>query len=214
MKRAALILFIVCLMSFFLAAQTTCVISARMNNFMYAGLENPLSIAVPDYPCASLYVTTDNGTLKGDGCEYVTIPKNGNSATVYANVIENGDTIEKGSWQFRVFKVPDPTPTIAGRSNQRPEIPLNLLLALPILQTKMERFDIDVHFIVKSYDMTVETINLKPLTFHSENSHFTEEMKEALKTLSEGAIVRFSNIVVDGPDGTTRTIEDLVLKIE
>ena len=196
------------------------VVSAIKENRMYAGIDNPIRVAVPNYSCSELIVQTDNGPLKGDGCKYVARPRGGSSLTVFVSVSQGKDTLMAGKWSYRVFSVPNPIPTVAGRDAEHPEMSTNRILASPMLVLKMVNFDHEIFWGVNSFDMHVTEANGNQISYHADGQKFTSEMIEKIKDLKSGSLVKISSISAsivanDGSidEGMTRTLSDLELKI-
>jgi hypothetical protein len=197
------------------------VVSAIKENRMYSGIDNPIRVAVPKFSCSDLIVHTDNGTLTGDGCEYVARPNGGSVLTVFVSVFQGKDTVTAGKWSYRVFSVPNPIPTVAGRDAENPEMSINRILASPMLVLKMVNFDHEIFWRVNAFDMEVTHADGNQVTFHTDGQKFTSEMIEKIKGLKPGASVKISSISASvlANDGSTdetmtRTLDDLELKIK
>ncbi|MDD4236898.1 MAG: GldM family protein [Bacteroidales bacterium] len=84
------------------------VVSVDLNNYVYAKVENPISIAVPGVLNKNLYVVAETGVLKDmDNGNYFLIPE---FPIANLNIFEinESDTVLVGNYQLRVFRIPQP----------------------------------------------------------------------------------------------------------
>ena len=92
----------------------TATISATMMNVLYAGIENPISIAVPGIPSNAISASMTNGSLTRNGNEWSARPdKVGTEAVVTVTATVDGRRQTVATTNFRVRKLPDPMPYIA-----------------------------------------------------------------------------------------------------
>ncbi len=122
MKKTLLVL--LCIISCIqMTSYSQAVVSAAKNNFVYAGIENPISIAVFDISADKIEVSTDNGKLrKVDNALYVLVPNtNARSLKIKVFSMEKKDTIIHDTYEFRILHVPHPEISI-GRFNITNEI--------------------------------------------------------------------------------------------
>ena len=92
----------------------TATISATMMNVLYAGIDNPLSIAVPGIPSNAISASMTNGTLSRNGDTWNAHPdKVGTEAVVTVTATIDGRQQTVATSNFRVRKLPDPMPYIA-----------------------------------------------------------------------------------------------------
>lgn len=115
MKKTLLVL--ICIISCIqMTSYSQAVVSAAKNNFVYAGIENPISIAVFDISADNISVSTDNGKIrKVDNALYVLIPNtNARSLKIKVFSLKKNDTIIHGTSVFRILHVPHPEISIGG----------------------------------------------------------------------------------------------------
>ena len=94
--------------------EPTATVSATMMNVLYAGIDNPISISVPGVANSAVSATMTNGTLTRSGDHWVAHPnKVGEKATVSVTAQMDGRPMTMAQTEFRVRKLPDPTPYIA-----------------------------------------------------------------------------------------------------
>ena len=198
-------------------------ISATMMNVLYAGINNPISIAVPGVPQGSISATMTNGTLTKSGDGWVAHPtKVGAECVISVTAEMDGQRTNVGSTTFRVRKLPDPMPFITykdanGQPNRyrggKPGISKAMLMAAGGLDAAIDDEILNIDYKVVSFECNfVDAMG----DYHPEasnSSHFTERQKERIKRLQHGKQFFITNVKATGPDGITRTISPLQIII-
>lgn len=96
-----------------------CAVSNDKNNFVYRGIENPMSIVVSGVKPEKIYVVATNCSLeyKRPG-RYVLTPLQGNETKIVILIyeIKKKDTVLIGNSEFRIEELPDPTVFIHGKT--------------------------------------------------------------------------------------------------
>ena len=193
-------------------------ISATMMNVLYAGINNPISIAVPGVPESSISATMTNGSLTKSGDGWIARPvKVGAECVISVTAEMDGQRTNVGSTTFRVRKLPDPTPFISykdaeGHTNRykggRP-FAKNLLMAASGLDAAIDDEILNIDFKVVSFEcLFVDAMG----DFHPEASNsaqFTERQKERIKRLQHGKRFLIRGVKATGPDGITREISPI-----
>ena len=194
-------------------------VSATMMNVLYAGINNPISIAVPGVPQSSISATMTNGTLSKSGEGWVAHPaKVGTECVITVTAEMDGQRTNVGSTTFRVRKLPDPTPFItykdaSGQPNRykggKPGITKALLLAAGGLDAAIDDEILNIDYKVVSFECNfVDAMG----DYHPEasnSSQFTERQKDRIKRLQHGKQFFITNVKATGPDGITRTISPI-----
>lgn len=188
------------------------VVTCDKNNDLYIGVDNPISVAVENYPSNQIIVKADHGTLEGSGWRYFyrgTEP-GGVSITVY----KKSNLKEIGSWHFRLRYIPDPVPKIGPYGNSYRNARAIVLRSQNWIRADLEYFDYEATFRVDSFTLSIfyrDSCFIKKVL--NAGNNFTDEVRAALKTIKNGDIVIFEKISVIGPDRRRRLISPLVLTI-
>ena len=191
-------------------------VSATMMNVLYAGINNPISIAVPGVPQGSISATMTNGTLSKSGDGWVAHPtKVGSECVITVTAEMDGQRTNVGSTTFRVRKLPDPMPFITfkdanGQSNRyrggKPGISKAALIAAGGVDAAIDDDLLNIDYKVVSFECTfVDAMG----DYHPEvssSAHFTDRQKERMRRLQHGKQFFITNVKATGPDGITRTI--------
>ncbi len=188
-------------------------ISATKMNVFYVGIHNPVEISASGIPNEKLKPTISGGaSIKsvGAGRYIVRVKRPGIKVRIAVNAEVNGKTVNLGTKQFYVKRLPDPLPKVARKKGG--VIAKNVLLAQAGVAADIENLDIDVKFIVQSFTVTAFIRGYEEVQ-KSSNYRFTEGQKRIFKNLKSGSRVFISDIKAKGPDGTIRSLPAIALRI-
>ncbi|GAF03450.1 type IX secretion system motor protein PorM/GldM [Saccharicrinis fermentans] len=178
------------------------VISPIKMNVFYEGVDNPVAISVPGVASNALKISMTNVVQKRSGANFIVRPKAGTAgrkSIVSVSAEIGGKTKFIGKQEFRIKRVPDPVPTVAGESGGK--IRKNVLLAQSGVFAEMKDFDFELEYKVTRFTVSV----LKGgyiVDEPSKSSKFTAQQKELIKGMSRGAKVSIEGIRAKGPSGT------------
>lgn len=198
-------------------------VSATLVNVLYAGIDNPISISVPGMAMSQVSASMTNGTLTRRGDGWVARPSTiGTPAviTVSANVDGRNQTV--GSYNFRVRKLPDPTayiPVVSKDGNSDMykggrAIAKGTLLSAGGIKAAIDDEILNIPFSVVSFQTVVNDQRGDNLIENSAGASFSERQKAQLRELKPGRRVLITNIKAHGPDGVTRTISPLDVRVK
>ncbi len=196
----------------YIVAQPSATISPTKMNVFYIGVPNPVSISVPGVANDQVRVSITGGggtiTKTGNGLYEVKVSTVGNcKVTVSADM--KGTSRSMGSMDFRVKKVPDPVAYIGGVKTG------NIgkgVLAASCLIPKMENFDFDLNFKIVSFSLTMN-MQGDLVTKTGSGNCLSGEMKNMVDKAGRGQKIYIEDIKAVGPDGSTRTLAPINLKI-
>lgn len=77
-------------------------------NVLYIGVDNPLTIAVPNIPSDQLIVMIDNGSISGSNGRYIAHVTQSGTATIRVATVQNDRKVMLSEQVFRVKFMPDP----------------------------------------------------------------------------------------------------------
>lgn len=191
-------------------------VSATMMNVFYAGINNPVSIAVPGVPENSIAATMTNGSLvKGTNGNWIAHPtKVGAECVITVTAEMDGQRTNVGSTTFRVRKLPDPAPFIAttdakgnpSRYKGGRPFPKAALLAAKGLDAAIDDDILNIDYKVVSFETVMFDQMGNAIPEISAGSNFSERQKNAIKRLQHGKRFYISKVKATGPDGITRDI--------
>jgi GldM C-terminal domain len=183
-------------------------VAPTKNNYLYIGIENPLSISVSEFSDKDLIVKTTNGIINGGNGEYKVTPLSGNKLEIFVYVKCKTDTCFVGTSQFRLKKIPDPD-VFLGWCKDKTSVHKGELLAGVGLVTSVGDFIYDLKFPIKSFEL--KTIkDKKEIILKSSSAAYTKEMQELISESKSGTELIFQNIIVIYPDKTERLLEKTI----
>lgn len=193
-------------------ADPAVVISPTKMNVFYLGVDNPVSLAAPGLPPDLIQPEISNGELVKTAEGYVVRPKVAGKKceiSVYAKM--NGQRRKLQTQEFRVKEVPDPVAKVAGFREGK--IKKNLLLAAGGIDVEMENFDFDMKFTVQGFSMYT-VVDGYAQDQVAKGSAFTTDQLKMIKSLKRNQILVIEQIMVKGPDGSTRRLPSISFKID
>ncbi len=197
----------------YMVARPAASVSPDKMNVFYIGVDNPVTITAAGVAPSDISPSMSGGTLtksSGPG-QYVVRVKSGNEATVNVGAKINGNNQSMGAFKFRVKRVPDPVAFFAGRKGDD-KISRGELKVTPGVLAKLENFDFDLKFDVKSFDISM-SVGGSIAIASSNSNRITSEQLTLLNNAKPGSKVYIENVKAMGPDGTMRKIPGVNLKV-
>lgn len=192
----------------FAQTENIAVVAADKMNLLYIGIDNPISIAVPGVTNDKLRVSIVNGTLIKNEDKYFVKVDNVNDVIInVAAEMKPGQIKMVGSTTFRVKRIPDPYPCLAGNCKSGTVISKTQLLKNPALSVPLE-LPFELKFEIESFTFTYNTDNTIVSEWTS-GSVFNQKMIDAIVKIEKGNKIFIEDIKVKVPDGTTRTVGSL-----
>jgi gliding motility-associated protein GldM len=181
-------------------------------NMFYAGIDNPVRIAVPGAANPNVSATISNGTLtsQGNGI-WVAKPRLGSDAviTVTAKMSSSGQTLRMADISFRVRPLPDPTPylniTNAEGNRERYKggrpIAKPALVAVDALSAAIDDGILDQPFTVLRFDLVKFDRMGFASTTPSNGANFSPQQKDVIREAQRGQTLLIRGIEVLAPGG-------------
>mgnify|MGYP000439295140 FL=1 len=203
MKNFLFYSFCICLLNIF--SQEISVNPTKMN-VVYIGVDNPITIMANGIDCEELTVKIKSGELVHvSDCDYIFKPGLKQGA-LFFYVFHKGNQI--GKYEYRVKRIPDPVITLGGKLGPG-HINKGTLAAQTGIIPILKNFDFQARFVVKEYTMIICAKDFYHLEHQPNGPVLTREMKDAINKIDGRAEVIFSDVVVIGPDKSTRKLPEL-----
>ena len=198
-------------------------VAPTMMNVLYAGISNPIRIAVPGVPSGNVTATMSNGTLTRNGDQWEARPSAvGTDAIVSVQArMADGRNVEMAKSAFRVRALPDPMPYIeykdengnlrkfrGGRILKRDLIGSDGILAA------IDDDLLNVPFNVQSFEMTFFDSMGNMIPEVAQGGQFSQRQKDYIRRLERGKRFFISRVLVKGPDGKERTITPIEVIVD
>jgi hypothetical protein len=168
------------------AQNTNVVIETSKMNVVYAGLENPLSLAISDIFPENIYLTTNKGLIKGANGSYMLwlpFDAQGNvEISIYSN--PSGSMEKITTRTFRIKQVPPPD--ISFGSKESGEIYPGEIMLINYVTVSLKDFAFEgMKYSVKKYKFLIIS-KKKTLVFEGTSAELTPDIKTALKKVKQG----------------------------
>lgn len=192
-------------------------VSATNMNVLYAGIDNPISIAVPGIPMSKINASMTNGSLTRSGDKWIARPgKVGSDAEIVVTAQLESANQRISATKFRVRRLPDPTPFIpfngaSGQERYKGDTPISKasLMSASGLGAAIDDGILDTPFKVISFEtVSFDSMN-NAIPEVSDGPNFSSRQRESFRRLSRGKRFYISRIKVSGPDGTQRTLRPM-----
>lgn len=182
-------------------------VSADKMNVFYIGVDNPVSVAAP-----MPNFTASAPGLSKSGKGWVMRPKTrGTVNIVVTGIDENGKKIPLGKVEFRNKRIPDPKSYCGGKTGSESIKKIQLENASTV-QAKMEGFDFDIRVKVASFMFSTAEGGVVNETKCSGNS-LNSQAKSMVKRAKRNQKFFIEKIMVNMPDGSTRQLSPVILKV-
>ena len=203
--------------------EPTATVSATMMNVLYAGIDNPISISVPGVANTGVTATMTNGTLTRRGDAWVAHPsKVGEPAVLTVTTDMNGKKTDVSRTEFRVRKLPDPTPFVSYKDGEGNTvhyrgggrgISKNLLMQAPGIEAAIDDDLLNISFNVLSFETVTFDSMGNAMPEVSDGNKFSARQKAQLQRLKRGNRIYVTRVKAVGPDGITRELAPLEIII-
>ncbi len=192
------------------------VVSPTAMNVLYQGIQNPLDISVPGVGSDKLTVRMTNGELKKGKYknyrgEWVAQPRTvGQNAEIIVSANINGKVQSFPPVEFRVRRLPDPEARFANMKEGN--VLRSVAAAQQVVTAVLENFEFDLTYTVTGFTVSVNDKGFE-ITAESSNNRITDKQKGLIANLRAGQKLIIEKIKAIGPDGRTRDLNPIILKI-
>jgi gliding motility-associated protein GldM len=179
---------------------------------LYIGVDNPIDIAISDIPIKYVTATVDSGEVenKGEGKFIVRVTSRISVTKINVFASYNGVMTKIGEKLFRVKRVPDPIASIANVNSGI--IAKDQLVAANGIIPVMKDFDFEMTFTITSFTMTINCGG-DLIEYKSVGNKLSPSVISKIQKAAKGTKVYFEDIMVAGPDGVSRTLAPINLKL-
>lgn len=199
-------------------------ISPTMMNVLYAGIDNPISISVPGVPMSSVSASITSGSLTRNGDLWVAhVSAVGSECEIKVSAEVEGRSMQVGSMKFRIRKLPDPLPYIAvkdgaGNASQYKGSPRRItkaqLMSATGVSAALDDGILNITYQVVSFSTVSFDQMGNAIPENSAGGHFSPRQINQFKQMKAGKSFFISNIKAKGPDGITRDIPPMEVKLQ
>jgi gliding motility-associated protein GldM len=192
----------------FMAIKPSAVVSPTSMNVFYIGVDNPVSISVPGSDPTKIeasLVGAPGKLVKVSNGNYMVTVSSGSKCTIPVSVKNAaGKTSPMGAPEFRVKRIPDPTPMLLGKKSGE-ALSLGELKSAGYLSAVLENFDFKANFTIQSFEFGANIGGFYK-TAQVTGNRFDSGVEALLNQVKPGGKIFFGDIRAKGPDGTIRTL--------
>ena len=202
----------------YFVTEPTATVAPTLMNVLYAGIANPVRIAVPGIVSGNVFATMTNGTLTRNGESWIAHPVAvGADAIISVNArMADGRNVEMAKQTFRVRALPDPLPCIEykdANGNLRRfkggRIAKRDLLAADGIMAAIDDDLLNVEYEVLRFEFTFFDSMGNAIPEVSNGQVFSERQKDQVRRMARGKRFYISRTTAKGPDGIERTLSTI-----
>ena len=198
------------------------IVSPTAMNVMYTGIDNPIDVSVPGVSPDKIRIRVLNGSFttekvknaKGENFKgmYAVKPAAvGQNVQVIVTADMNGKPVQYPPYEFRVKPLPTPTAVFGGKSTG--SIARATAAAQQGVFAIMPDFDFDLRYQVTSFTVLYNDRG-NDYEESSNSTNLTAKQKDLIGRLTRGKNLIIKDIKALGPDGRTKDLQPIVLKID
>lgn len=208
--------------SSYVVGEPNVVVSPTAMNVLYMGIDNPIDVSVPNVSPDKIKIRVLNGEyrigkIKNPKGEYfrgnwlIKPAAVGKNVQVIVTADINGKPMQFAPLDFRVKPIPDPIAVFAGKSTG--SVQRATAAAQQGVFAIMPDFDFDLTYRVTGFSIL---FNDRGSDFEesSTSSNLTPAQKNLIGRLTRGKYLTIKDIQAVGPDGKTRNLLPVILKID
>jgi hypothetical protein len=189
---------------------------------MYYGINNPIDVSVPGISPDKLKIKVLNGSfstekVKKSGGDYFkgswAVKPNavGQVVQVIVSADINGKPVQYAPYEFRVKSIPPPVAIFGNKSTGT--IPRATAAAQQGVFAILPDFDFDLQYQVTGFTVLYSDKG-SDYEEPSTNSNLTTKQKDLISRLTRGKNLIIKDIKALGPDGRTKDLQPIILKID
>jgi gliding motility-associated protein GldM len=201
----------------FTVGEAALVVSPTAMMVFYERVENPVEISVPGVDASQLSVSMSGGSIsqKGGG-NYMVMPTNGSrEATINVSAVINGKQVSMPAKQFKIKKLPDPTPSFQGKNHMTTTISRGDATAASAVFASMGADFVfqGIPVSINGFTMTVASAGKITPEMRATGGSLSSEMKTALSKVKTGDKIYVERIEASVA-GERRPLPSISLKVQ
>jgi gliding motility-associated protein GldM len=203
----------------YIVAKAAVVVSPTQMNVFYAGIPNPVDVSAAGIDASALHPSMSMGSISPSGAKghynvNASADAIGKEATVTVSAtMPDGTHKPLPPVKFRIKRIPDPSCFTGGKSGDVSMSKIQLQ-AVPKVEARMPAdFDFGgVNFTVISFAMAIG-VNGVFVDDRATGGRLTPKMLSLIGQAPKGGYIIVKDVQVKGPDGKTRTIQGMAIRL-
>jgi gliding motility-associated protein GldM len=206
----------------YVVGEPNVIVSPTAMNVMYTTIPNPIDVSVPNVSPDKISIRVVNGTYSTEkvknskgvnfpGAWSVKPNAPGQNVQIIVTANINGKPVQYPPYEFRVKPIPPPVAVFGGKSTG--SIPRATAAAQQGVFAIMPDFDFELNYNVTGFTVLYED---KGNSYEepSTSSNLTSKQKDLISRLTRGKNLIIKDIKALGPDGKTKELLPIILKID
>jgi gliding motility-associated protein GldM len=206
----------------YVVGEQNVIVSPTAMNVMYMGIPNPIDVSVPSISPDKIKIKVVNGTFTTEkvkrpngenfkGTWAIKPQTVGQDVQVIVTADINGKPIQFAPYSFRVKPIPPPVAQFAQRSTG--SIPRATAAAQQGVFAVMTDFDFDLQYQITGFTILYNERG-SDYEESSTSGNLTQKQKDLIGRLTRGKYLTIKDIKALGPDGKTKELLPILLKID
>ena len=206
----------------YVVGEPNVIVSPTAMNVMYTSIPNPIDVSVPNVSPDKIKIRVVNGTsttekVKNTKGEYFkgtwAVKPNaaGQDVQIIVTAEINGKIVQYPPYPFRVKPLPPPVAVFGGKSTG--SISRATAAAQQGVFAVMPDFDFDLRYQITGFSV-IYSDKGSDYEKSSNSSLLTQEQKELIGRLTRNKNLIIKDIKALGPDGKTKDLQPIILKID
>lgn len=193
-------------------------IAPQLTQVLYAGIDNPIELAVSGLSTDQLILSSSEAQLKAIGPGLWSLHPAAHTSSVQlalAYRLEDGRIQSLGTRSLRVRPLPKPSPylELEGNTFRGGRITRQALLATPQLSAGLEDGLLEISYSVERFQLISFDALGNALPESSSSAQFTPAMRSIIRQTARGGRLYLSDIIARSPDGRLHRLAPLELII-
>jgi gliding motility-associated protein GldM len=208
--------------SSYVVGEPNVIVSPTAMNVMYYGINNPIDVSVPGISPDKLKIKVVNGSFSTDRVKKSTgeyfkgswaVKPNavGQDVQVIVTADINGKPVQYAPYDFRVKSIPNPVAIFANKSTGT--VPRATAAAQQGVFAILPDFDFDLQYTITGFTVLYSDKG-SDYEETSSSSNLTAKQKDLIGRLTRGKNLIIKDIKALGPDGRTKELLPVILKID
>lgn len=208
----------------YMVSEPMAIVSADLMNVLYAGFDNPISVAVPGCAMSDISISVSNcksqsKTSKGWIIKPAVV---GQNCKINVSAMISGKSQPMGVKEFRVKKLPDPLAMLEVKGSTGGKdyfkggkaIAKNVLLTADRVVARLDDADLDVKYKVLEFSLNYFDSMGNTLVEKTSGDRLTDRQKKVFKEMTKAKTVYISNTLAIGQDNLKRNLPPVEVKIK
>lgn len=181
-------------------------------NVLYMQYDNQIMASGSGYPATDATCSGCSLSKKGDG-QYIATVRSGKTATIVVHGIsQDGSKTEIARQEFRIKRLPDPTPKIVGVGVESSTVKIGKIKQAKKLLAELKGSPLNIKFSITKFTVSVVK-NGQVAEAKCSGERLSSKALGYIKGLKKGGKLYIEDVYAKGPKGKAKKIPSMILKV-